>query len=586
MISAISNSNFFYKKVDNPSASEIPFSLYQDFSSDNKLLSSVKVYQKTSKLPEQDYKHHESFKDLCLCIAKQRNPSCSSKEVNEASFSGVNRNELETEVTLSPSLKKLFNLSQATDEKIKKLFTIRSLYKYNSEFNGHSYTDKQGNLVKIQTATSSSSDRKSPSTQNLSVLTLDNQNLLYTGRPDTYEKAEEQAHFVLSHKLGIPLLKTVDPTAKVSQEMPSWAVDQPGVLWNPRTKSLEVPYVVYSLMSDSNLLSFFYSSSNSSENNEKLLLKQEQQALEALAKHSVYAKDWEGNVFKIAYKPILFSQGFNASAAALKGISQEGSVSPLVMKQGWNSLLKILGKYPQKVQKLEYHIQTLNRYFQEQKYLDPVELFFHMHILLAELNQEHEVLPIVLHCKSSTDRTGIAAAMLTALKQYRKMQLPIPQDPKKWISDPKFKELFVLNWIPMWHQRSKFSRDIEGVSFGSGLFQNPILLECLPQRYLTNSFQYPSWWGKVGLLTIFNLIGSLSEVSSRALLLGQAFSSKRNPESATTVFRKSLLEQSRPSFCPTVQVNEKGLRFKSKTSHPPSPLEKEEKSFDSRPKKS
>lgn len=555
---------------------------YEDRSKDNKLISSTKVNYYYPNKSFKSYKQHKSFKDLCEYIARKRNPNLSknsSLEISNTSFSALNRADLQTDVTLSRALKKHLGLEGKSNDEIRNLLQIESFYEHNSEFNGHSYIDKEGKLVKINTGISSSADRKALNTQNLSVVKAAGKNLLYTGRPDTLEKAEEQARFILSSKAEIPMLQKASNSTMISSEKPKWIQGKEGIRWNPHTKCIELPYVIYSIMSDSNLLASWYKLIKSPENNEKLFIENELETLKKLKKEPILVKDADGNVFKVVCQPILLSQSFN-SFSTTKGFMLEGTLSPVILLKGWVALRSLLKNQPNTIKKVVHHIHTLDNYFKGKTHLSSLHLFLHMNIVLSELNGKHENLPLVLHCKSSTDRTGIGAAILSTLAQFKKLNISIPSDMSLLTKDSKFKELFALNWIPLWYQRSKYSRDVEGISFGSSIGQNPIVVECLPERYLKKSRSKRRFVFSAALAT-GNFIGSAFMALHRTNLfilnlLAYKFSltSEEKLLDSFIVANNAILESSKLSFYPNTRVNEKGLKFKSQKGTPRSPLDK------------
>jgi hypothetical protein len=552
---------------------------YLDKTQSGKLISSTKVKHTYPVPSNKTYQHHKSLEDLCTHIALTRNPNAGKKlaaEASSASFSSRNRGDISTEVRICKGLKKILGIDSWPEHKIKDFFNIESLYKKNSEFNGHSFSNKFGKVIEINSASTSSADRKALPVQNLTVVKSSGENLLYTGRPDTKEKAKEQALFILSHKLNVPLLEEADPTSKPSSEMPKWLKGKKGVTWNETSQTLELPYVVYSIMSDSTVQSAFYKKMNDPFSNEKLFIETERKTLNSLKKEPFLVKDSTGKVFKLQCKPIFLSQSFN-SFDLMKGFVGEGSLSPAITSQGWKELSNILKENPKKAEKLHDHIATLNKYFKGDQHLSNLHLFLHMNIILQELNSENEDLPTVLHCKSSTDRTGIGAALLATLKQFERLGIPLPSDMNVLTSDIRFKELFHINWIPTWHQRSKLSRDIEGISFGKGLGQNPILLDILPERFLQR--KKGSMSGRIKS-SFFAAANALGYEFYRAFHLNTC--SLKNKEMTTekhgekmAVLAHSNCQRKTPCHLPTVYLNERIHNFRSKTGSPLSPLQKE-----------
>jgi len=101
-------------------------------------------------------------------------------------------------------------------------------------------------------------------------------------------------------------------------------------------------------------------------------------------------------------------------------------------------------------------------------------------------------LPFVVHCKSSVDRTNVAAAMITAMKQWLLSGRPIPNNNIHEIVDQwtpgespynPFKELFAYAFtkglkIP------ELARYEKGYKLHLNWMQNRALHDLLPERYL------------------------------------------------------------------------------------------------------
>ncbi len=540
--------------------------IYEDRAKDGTLLSTTRIGRYYPIDDCKTYKYHKSLNDLCEHIAFYRNPDSKNlkKETSSASFSSKNRGDLKTETTLSTELKKILGLNKKSDEEIKKLLSVESIYQHNSEFNGHAYLNKQGKYVYINSAIASSNDRKATTTQNLSVLKEGGQNLLYTGRPDTPEKAKEQALFILSQKSNGVSLKEADKSSEPSKSAPKWLNQVKGLTWNPKLQCIEFPYAVYSLMSDSSVMSSMYTLLNTPEHNEKKFIEEEAKTLESLKKEPMLVKDAQGNVFKMQLKPILLSQRFNAFST-LKAFVGEGKVSSALMETAYKEIQALLNARPKIRIQLQSHINVLDQYFMGKKHLSDAHLFMLMNTVLKELSGESEELPLVLHCKSSTDRTGIGAAILTAMSQMKRLGIEIPSDMGLLTKDPRFKALYQINWIPTWHQRSEYSRDIAGISFGNGITQNPIVIECLPENFLEKSSSSLRWLGSGAFAASSTLILNTSFYLNRFF--------KQNSPAFSAYLQNDLFTF---PYYPNVQVNQKGLVYKSK-GEALSPLRKEEK---------
>ncbi len=488
-------------------AAKRSFVRYEDRNSEGKILSRTNVHYVSRPIPKMKFQKHESFEALCTHMAKTRGLGDKADPLN-AKCSTFNRSDLETEVFVSKRLKKKLGIpKEETDTQVKNFFKTETIYKHNSEFNGHSYKNEKGSYTKIHSAIASSADREALTTQNLSLVKTGGEKFLYAGRPDSFEKAKEEALFVLSHTVDIPLLTEGKETDKVNPNKPKWIEGKKGITWNEKTKCIEFSYTIYSLMSDSSLTSFIYSKIQKlPKEDELLLLNQEKEALARLKSGPIVIKDENGNVFKVQFKPIFFSQGFN-SFPTFKGFLGEGTLSPPIMAQGWKEL-KARQDFAEKTKGVQAHVQQLEEYFAGHLHLSNLHLFIHMHLVLSAINTNEE-LPLVLHCKSTVDRTGMGVAILTALDQWKRLGKTIPADLSKLIDskEEEFKELFFLNWLPTWNERARAARVHEGVCFGLGASRNPIMLECLPKRCLKESKSTLRWMLSGALATI-NTIGS------------------------------------------------------------------------------
>ena len=512
-------------------ASESFNKLYEDTDTRGKPLSRTKVHYVPVPEPKMKFQKHKSLEALCKHIALKREPTlrdpkqgsfykffdnicCSivhkrwydrdkediKEKLSNPKYSAINRSDLKTEVYLHKRLKKKIGISKTP----KGFFETEITYSHNSELNGHSYKDAHGKYHKIHSAISSSADREALTTQNLALVKTGGEKLLYTGRPDSFEKAKEEALFVLSHTAEIPLLKEASlskANLSRSNKPPKWIEGKEGITWNEKTKCIEFSYAIYSVMTDSTVLSWV--EKNRPKEDELFLLNGEIKALAELKKGPTLIQDENENVFEVQFKPIFFMQGFN-SWAAFKGFSGEGHRSPPIMAQGWKELKK-QKDFAEKTKGVAIHVRKLEEYFAGRTHLSNLHLFIHMHLVLSAININEE-LPLVLHCKSTIDRTGMGAAILTTLNQWKRLGKKIPEDLQELTDSEPFKELVRLNWLPIWNERARFSRDHEGICFGLGASRNPILLECLPKRCLKKSKSTARWIAS-GIVAAINTIG-------------------------------------------------------------------------------
>jgi hypothetical protein len=95
-------------------------------------------------------------------------------------------------------------------------------------------------------------------------------------------------------------------------------------------------------------------------------------------------------------------------------------------------------------------------------------------------------LPEVVHCKSSVDRTGIAVAIISAMRQWldKNRQVSFGNKPILEIAEQdEFKELFACH-LEKGLIMTKLSRGKQGYKFNFGCHQSLALQDLLPDRYL------------------------------------------------------------------------------------------------------
>ena len=433
-----------------------------------------------------------SFDELCEHIVKERIGvsafnTLSQKEQEslkkQASYSARNRPDLEAKMQqLSKNIRTL--LGENVDPIIK---TTHS-YSHNSPFNGYVYETYEGDplintdeksacgkpIVRLTSATASSQDRGSTKTQNLSVIECSDKEKtkIYTGRVETEEKALEQALFMFSKEAGVSYDEaTADAQARTN--LPESLQNKRGITFE--NGSIVFTYVVHSTMSDSTSLDLTAEAAAK----EKTFLKKEYAALQALKNRTKPIKI-DGETYNVQFKPILFSQSFNAYTQA-RGPFMEGDLSPVISLKSWKELKPSLTSNKE----VQLHIDALDRHFTSLNpftQLDNLTLFLHLQHVMQESG-----IPTAIHCKSSTDRTGIGVAYTTALVQYKALGKTVPKSMNDLLKEEAFKELFAIAWQP-WHQRSRHSRDVLGISFGGYPVENPMVLRGLPDRYKQNNY--------------------------------------------------------------------------------------------------
>ncbi len=459
------------------------------------------VFRKTL----EGWKHHcekktfPSFDALCEFEVRRRlqgkTPTAYElkKYKRQVAFSACNREDLICQPqVLNPDLRKKLQIS--SDDTLK----TTHLFAKNSSLNGLSFQDDEGKTVVLDCAITSSSDRKSPTVGNMRrIFNPQGTTIAYTGRVDSHEKAEEQAKFLFFQEMGSKrkgITEVKQPDGSVRYEL-DYVVDS--VLSTPWWFGKKIPKVIA------------YP--------ERKYTEDELQALQQLQE-----KGWmeiqdpsSGKTYTVRFRPMLFSGDLNVFLRleqflppSFTGESRAREIS----RQGFAQLKRL------SMQRLEHWKQN-NLFPEKTKILESSLSLLECHMQSACLQPEEEVLhrdlvckmldiPIVYHCKSSTDRTSILVAISSTLQQWIDLKLPLSDT---ILQDELWKELFMANWTAG-HQITRYARDTKGtvngetfhnqklgLSISRGFTQNPIVSKLVPDRYLT---EYPL---KKKILCVFSL---------------------------------------------------------------------------------
>lgn len=344
-----------------------------------------------------------------------------------------------------------------------------SKWAYNGSLNGYEYRDEaSGDMVKIQSAVTSSSDRSS---DQICMMRRYEDNdtkasISYTGRPDTKSKAIEQIEFIFRNEIECPI--------------------QQGLAQND-DGSYTLTYLVNNLMSPVTgigLVTF----------DEKKAILKEQEILEELSK-----KPLTINGKTVHVKPLYFCQPLNQTTLLQKVMSDAHSgkgVAKEISQKGDEALLALAKEKLKEMAPSDKRKELLEGaiYFLElDKKIDhllPEERLFNRAVIAEALN-----LPIVNHCKSSTDRTIIAVAVAAIAHQWNKLNLDYIRDkegriiPHSILTDERAKELFAGH-ILAGHQVTRVSRSCKEIEeaykakpVGYDWANNPIPARLLPSRY-------------------------------------------------------------------------------------------------------
>ena len=300
----------------------------------------------------------------------------------------------------------------------------------------------------IYNTVTSSNDRNSPKISMMRTVVdkATNTSIAYTGRPDTPEKAKEQASFIFLNEL-----KKRDHRDGSSQ----------GLKQIGDGNTYELTYAVNNLMSPMGLTALFGL-------NEKASIEREQEVLKALDGKVIEVKQGDFT-YKVKLKPFYFNQNFNWTLAF--GTS---STQSKINGENYVPFLKFAAERVKKEDRSLFN-QAVEQLARNAHKMEPEEELFYRD-LVCKLAR----IPIVYHCKSSTDRTGIALGLSAAVKSWRNTRQDIPVDqknpPHSILKTEMFKELFAVH-TPANHQVTRVSRSAEGKVQGHNQLPNLIGFE-------------------------------------------------------------------------------------------------------------
>lgn len=320
----------------------------------------------------------------------------------------------------------------------------------------------------IHKTVTSSNDRNSPKISMMRTVVdkATNTSIAYTGRPDTEDKAKEQASFIFLNEL-----KKRDYGDGSSQ----------GLKQIGESNTYELTYTVNNLMSPMGITALFGL-------DEKESIEREQEVLKALDGQVIEVKAGE-KTYKVKLKPFYFTQNFNWTLAF--GTS---STQSKINGENYEPFLKFAaGRIKEKDRPL--FNQAVEQLVRNAHKMEPEEEVFYRD-LVCKLAR----IPIVYHCKSSTDRTAIALGLSGAVKSWRNTGQDVPASqknpPHSILKTDMFKELFAVH-TPANHQVTRVSRSAEGkvqghrqlpnligFEWGKNTFKkNKVVLRLLPDQF-------------------------------------------------------------------------------------------------------
>jgi hypothetical protein len=416
------------------------------------------------------------------------------KEVNkykiQIAYSAIDRDDLICQPKIeNQNLREQLNLTDDSQLQTEHLFAK------NSPLNGQSFVLK-GKIVHLSQAIACSNDRKVKNTGNLRVVqSKDKDSICYTGRADSDRKALEQASFIFLNELktkGKGITRSIDEKGNVVYQL---------------------DYVVNSMLS----LPWIWSAESAiAPFPEREYLENERKAFLALKEKGIMTiedPNYPGMKYQVKFNPILFSRSSNiftrlenwlppffTGQSRAEEVSEEGflNLKTLASKK-LQSLQDQLsaqksqeqkGLIEQKIKRIHDLLQALEKNIKQRDLCPEAEWFIRDY--LCKLLD----LPIIYHCKSSTDRTSVTAALSSTLKQWIDLGLPIPENSIDLLKNDLLKELFAANWMAG-HQITRYARGGKGTVAGQklnnknlglhlsrGIAQNPIVAHLLPERYI------------------------------------------------------------------------------------------------------
>lgn len=298
-----------------------------------------------------------------------------------------------------------------------------------------------GEEVIIHHTVTSSNDRNSDRIAMMREVTdvSTKESIAYTGRGDTEDKAIEQITFIFRNEMEKRRLFGTDQGLK-----------------HIKGNKFELTYMITNLMSSR----VFHLPFPLNQFDEKKSILDEREVLANLSSKTLKI-NYLNNEYEVKISPFYFNQDFNFMTRFSVPCIQKNNNSA-----EYHRLIKHIRKEdPNIAKKLTKKLLTKRppwRFKPEEE------------LLYRDLIFKYLKIPIVYHCKSSTDRTGIAVALSTAAKGYINHTPAIPLIKDRLIlKDTRFKQLFAAN-IPSCHQVTRNSRSANGIIRGSRQLPNLI----------------------------------------------------------------------------------------------------------------
>lgn len=341
---------------------------------------------------------------------------------------------------------------------------IQVTYAKNSAANGLRYLEKVGGDEKkfiISNAITSSFNRAEKNKMSVFRL-IENQNghvIAYAGRPNTEAKAEELVKGIYARE----------------------CVNKRGM----REVGLKgsVPIIEMSFVVESTL-----SSSKTFCSKERKLLDEEQRVLQSLPQCEFLCTDpLTGKKAFVRPRPILIAQQFNFLNRLEKILPSQYSGEAAASKMSAPGVAEIKSIASEAIKRGHPQSNLLKAILPRWNMFD--SLAVEEKLCLTALLTDILNIPLVEHCKSTTDRTAIMIAITAACKQWLVEKRPFPSDtngtfPERILDDEAFKELFFF-YLKTGNHVAKISRGSNGMKWEAGnLLEHPSLARLLPDRCL------------------------------------------------------------------------------------------------------
>lgn len=412
--------------------------------------------------PEYIYPSREAM--IKAAIASRPSTPIQPKE-KHACYSDIPRANFDASITLKEPL---LGLETGTS------LTFENKYYHHSEFNGRAYMDDDGHVHTVHDAVASSWDRSTNDLMMARVLLDENGSIFYGGRPDTVERAKQQAEDIFRTELQ---LKEKGKGIKKLDD-----------------HTYELTYVVNSLTNGGEL-------QNPGLLNERESLLAEMKALQSINGKSIEI-EIDGEMVTVWLHPIhthhmvsFWTRFADLFSGEISGLKIEGEINDI----GYKKIKEIAQLHPENRGLILGAIAQLDEDLPVQERLMLIDLLAHLCNL-----------PIAHHCKSIVDRTSIGGGVST-INHYiahGKIRLDqIPKDdqenylPHLLCRNEEYKHLFVAT-LAIQHQVSKDARmgirpdgTIEGreqlgLNYHYDTFGTvPAALALMPEELLTTT-----WW--------------------------------------------------------------------------------------------